>query len=537
MFSSLRGHGRRRWFVLGGVLLVVVGVVAAVLITRQPGNVSHPGVEFTAQPPPPPAPERPRGKHPIDLGFSWPDYHYDDARTGSMPLQMPLRPPFVQRWAVTGRVLIEFPPVICRRSLYLLKNNGALYGVSRLTGKVSWKTKLGYLAASSPSCGGGSVYAVILSRGKGIDAGRIVAVDASDGRMRWSRKLPSRSESSPLLYGGRLYFGTEDGTVYALRARDGAVRWTYKAGGAVKGGVAAADGKLYFGDYSGKVTAVRRADGKRLWQSSSAGTAFGLRAGSFYGTPAVAFGRVYLGSLDGFVYSFGSSDGKLAWRHKTGGYVYSSPAVADPPGVGPSVYVGSYDHKLYCFDARSGSVRWTHDAHGTISGGVVVIGDLVFYSNLTKRSTGALGVATGKLVWGIGRGAFNPVISDGRRLYLNGYSSLYMLSTPRQARLDRAALSGMGATADPAPSPAARRRAAKRAAARRAARRERARRRAVARRVAARRALVHRNLRLRREGRKVCFRSHGHTTCRIPKPLVCAKRSSDGRTVCRPRRR
>jgi exosortase/archaeosortase len=86
-----------------------------------------------------------------------------------------------------------------------------------------------------------------------------------------------------------------------------------------------------------------------------------------------------------------------------------------------------------------------HSAHGTISGGPVVIGDLVFYSNLTKRQTQALGVATGKVVWTFGDGAFNPVISDGKRLYLNGYSTLFMLTTPRQARLDRAALAKAGA--------------------------------------------------------------------------------------------
>ena len=446
MFSSLRGHGRRRWFVIGGVLLAVVaaGVVAAVLLTRQPGNVSHPDVEFTAEPPPP-APAIQKTKNPFDDGFTWANYHYNATRTGNLALRVPPRPPFVEQWSVTGRTLIEFPPVICGRSLYLLKNNGALYKISRANGKVKWKKKLGYLAAASPACGGRSVYAVILARQKGVDAGSAVAVNASNGRVRWSRNLPSRSESSPLLIGDRVYFGSENGTVYALRASDGAVRWTYHAGGAVKGGLAFAGGKLFFGDYSGKLTAVRKTDGSRVWQSSSAGTHFGFTAGSFYGTPAVAFGRVYVGSLDGFMYSFGSSDGKLAWRYKTSGYVYSSPAVADPPGVGPSVYVGSYDGNLYGFDARSGSVRWVHNAHGTISGGPVVIGDLVFYSNLTKRSTGALGVGTGKFVWGIGRGAFNPVISDGRRLYLNGYSSLFMLTTPRQARLDRKALRGKAA--------------------------------------------------------------------------------------------
>ena len=45
MFSSLRGLGRLRWVVLGGVLLLVAaGAAAAVLLTSEPGDVSNPGV-------------------------------------------------------------------------------------------------------------------------------------------------------------------------------------------------------------------------------------------------------------------------------------------------------------------------------------------------------------------------------------------------------------------------------------------------------------------------------------------------------------
>jgi hypothetical protein len=326
-----------------------------------------------------------------------------------------------------------------------------------------------------------------------------------------------------------VYFGTEDGTVYALRARDGAVRWKFRAAGAVKGGLALDGGRLFFGDYGGKVHALRQRDGSQIWQTSSAGGAFGLQAGRFYSTAAVAYGRVYIGSLDGFVYSFAASNGKLGWRHKTGGYVYSSPAVASVAGVGPTVYIGSYDGHLYAFDARSGRVRWSRDAGGKISGGPVVVGDLVFYSNLSRRSSAAVGAATGSLVWSTGRGAFNPVISDGRRLYFVGYSSLFMLSSERQAKRDERSRVRLAGAAG-----AGKARAEKIAAHKRA-QRQRVRKRAVARRVAARRAAVRRNARLRRQHRKVCFQSHGRTLCRVPRPLVCVKQGN-GRTVCRARK-
>jgi hypothetical protein len=307
------------------------------------------------------------------------------------------------------------------------------------------------------------------------------------------------------------------------------VRWRYKADGAVKGGLALDKGRLFFGDYGGRVHAIRQRDGSPIWETSSAGGAFGLKTGRFYSTPAAAYGRVYIGSLDGFVYSFAASNGKLAWRHKTGNYVYSSPAVASVPGAGPTVYIGSYDGRLYAFDARSGRVRWAHKAGGKISGAPVVVGDLVFYSNLSRRSTAAVGAVTGKLVWATGRGAFNPIISDGKRLYFLGYSSLFMLSEPRQARRDERARDRLAREAG---AGAAR---AKRKSQRYQAQQQRIRNRKVARRVAARRAAVRRNQRLRRRHREVCFKSHGRTVCRIPRPLVCVKHKN-GRTVCRPRK-
>jgi outer membrane protein assembly factor BamB len=514
--------GRRRRLVWAAAVLVSLALAAAavVVLTGGQGDVSNPDVEFDTAPPAAPATPKPKATtshDPFDDGFKWPVYGLTGARTRYLPLDRPLRPPFTVRWRMTGSILLEFPPVLCGRSLFLLKNNGALYSISRRTGKVRWKVKLGYLAASSPTCGHGSVYSVMLSRGKGIRAGRVVAVAAADGRTRWSRKLPSRSESSPVLDSGRLYFGSEDGTVYALRSSDGAIRWTYKAGGAVKGALALDRGRLIFGDYNGQVTAIRRTDGHRLWSTGTSGGAFGLRSGNFYATPAVAYGRVYLGNTDGFVYSFAARTGKLAWRHHTGSYVYSSPAISDV--LGGTVYAGSYDGKLYAFDARTGSVRWTRGTGGKISGGPVVIGDLVFYSNLSRKSTGAVGAATGKLVWSFGHGAFNPVISDGTRLYLNGYATLYML-----AERGRHADGKLTAAA------ARHRRDHVHAVAQRRHRRY------VARRVARRRAEVRRILRQRRRHIEVCFRSHGRTRCRVPRPPVCLERK-DGRTVCRARRR
>ena len=301
----------------------------------------------------------------------------------------------------------------------------------------------------------------------------------------------------------------------------------------MKGALALDRGRLIFGDYGGKVQAIRQRDGSRIWQTSSAGS-FGRAGDAFYATPAVAYGRVYIGSLDNFVYSLSAATGKLAWRHKTGGYVYSSPAVATRRAPARSVYVGSYDGRLYSFDARSGHVRWTHRAGGKISGAPVIIGDLVFYSVISTKSSAAVGVSTGKEVWHTHRGAFNPGVSDGRRIYFLGYSSLFLLSSHRQAVADSRARQGLPprklTAAERRRARAERKRVRQRAINRRIARHQRF----VKRRVARRRAQVRRNAELRRKRQAICFRSKGRRVCRVPRPLVCVKSARTGRVTCRP---
>jgi outer membrane protein assembly factor BamB len=437
MLRKLRGRRTRLWLAMGGALILALGVGVGVMAARG-GDVSNAEVEFVEAPPPPPPPPpspAPRARHPADDGFSWPVYGYTKQRTHHLPLRSSLRPPFERAWAMRGKVLLEFTPVLCGRRLFILKNNGALYAVSRLNGEVLWKRRVGTLAASSPACGRSTVYATLLRRDRGSKGGRVVALNARTGAVRWSLDLASRSESSPLLDRGRLYLGSENGTVYALRARDGAVRWRHRAPGAVKGALALDQGTLYFGAYGGTVTALRRADGGVVWRRGTSGGTLGLRAGNFYSSAAVSYGRVYLGNTDGNVYSLSANDGDLAWRKRTGDYVYASPAVGTPPAGRPTVFVGSYDGSFYALDARSGAVRWERRLGTKISGAATLVGDLVFVTDLGRRTTWALGASTGQTVWRTNRGAFNPVISDGRRIYFNGYSSLFGLD-PRGVDFD-----------------------------------------------------------------------------------------------------
>ncbi len=377
----------------------------------RPGNVFHPNVAFAPN-------AAPASKPTTD----WPLFGYTKDHARFFAAGPALSPPLHTQWVHAGSALLEFPPVVSNGRLFQLDDSGNVHALDAATGRLIWQRQVGQLAASSPAAGGDTIYVTLLHAKPG--PGAIVALDERTGRTRWSRALPSPSESSPLLDRGILYFGSQEGIVYALRAQDGRVLWAYHAKGSVKASPTFDDGNLYFGDYGGYMQALQESDGRLVWSTGSRGS-FG--GGNFYATAALAFGRVYAGNTDGRVYAYDAGSGKLAWAHQTGDYVYSSPAVADAPNVGPTIYIGSYDGRFYALNAYNGSPRWVFNAHGKISGSPSIIGRIVYFADLGTHITYGLDIATGGLRYERHTGSFDPVISDGTRIFLSGITGLYGL--------------------------------------------------------------------------------------------------------------
>jgi outer membrane protein assembly factor BamB len=413
---------RGRLTLAGAVLLVVAGGATAAYRyeKHRTGNIYHPHAPFVAQPVAPTLPKKGQDR------FAWPLYGYTKNHTRFFPASAKMTPPYRTVWTHVGGALLEFPPVMWGNRIFQLGDDATIHAIDKYTGKDLWRRRIGALSASTPAVAGTTVYATVLSRSPGQQAGRVIALNTIDGHVRWSRDLPSRAESSPLLDNGRLYFGSQNGTVYALNARNGHVIWTYRASGAVKASPSLSDGILYFGDYSGQLQAVRERDGRRIWTSGSGGALLG--SGTFYSTPAVVYGRVFLGNTDGRVYAYDASSGKLDWAVQTGAYVYASPAVANAPGLGPTIYIGSYDGTFYALDARSGHIDWQYKVGGKISGSATIIGRIVYFADLGAHHTTGLGISTGRPVFSMSTGAFDPVVSDDHYLYLSGLTGLYALA-------------------------------------------------------------------------------------------------------------
>jgi outer membrane protein assembly factor BamB len=425
--------GRRGLVAVAGLLLAI-GVAVVVLVLVNSGSTHRHRVAAahvplpppTTAPTPPPAPKPP--VKPPATDDPWPLYGYDLARTRLFPNGTKLDPPLQVGWRFNDGALLEFPPVIYDNTLYFEDGRGWASALSSTNGRLIWHRRIGTLAAASPALDlrHKLVFFTLLSRTPGARSpgnGAVVAVSMKTGKLAWSHALPGGSESSPLVHGLSVFLGDQDGTVYSFRTYDGHLNWTVPASGAVKGGVAFAHNTIYFGDYGGRVHAVNAANGREIWSAGGSGT--------FYSTPAVAYGRVYIGSTGGAVYAFWASSGATSWTASTGAYVYASPAVADVPGLGPTVYIGSYDGDIYALSANTGGVRWGHGGGGRIDGSATVIGNVVYYSSLGSNTTRGLNWRSGRQVFSFPDGEFTPVITDGKVVFLIGYSTIYQMVPKR----------------------------------------------------------------------------------------------------------
>ena len=60
-------------------------------------------------------------------------------------------------------------------------------------------------------------------------------------------------------------------------------------------------------------------------------------------------------------------------------------------------------------------------------GSLSAVGDTVYVASFSPKQTNGFSMKDGHKVFGYGTGAYTPVISDGHRIYLTGYSSITAL--------------------------------------------------------------------------------------------------------------
>jgi outer membrane protein assembly factor BamB len=385
----------------------MVGFVAIVgvggwLLLRSPSSSSQSTTTAASAP----------ASHPAPPTTDWPTYGLDQARTRYLPSDQ-VRPPYKLAWSYDAGHLMEYSPIVVGETLFGIDNNGEAFAVNTRNGKPRWRRDIATLNASAPTYSNGRLYI------SNLEPGQVQALNAQSGKVVWRHPFPGRTESSPLVVGNEVIAGCECGSVYALNAQTGKEMWSAAVGGAVKASPAYDKGTVFVGDYSGQMTALRASNGRQVWQASA--------GNSIYGTAAVAFGRVFAGDLGGGFHAWDESTGAPDWSTSTSGYVYSGATAAKTPDTPPSVYFGSYDGTVYALSARTGAQRWSESASGPVSGAGSLIGDVFYAGDLKTTQTWGFRATDGKPVFQSRDGAYNPVISDGRALYMTGYQTIYSL--------------------------------------------------------------------------------------------------------------
>src|SRR3954451_13552180 len=110
-------HGRgRRWLILltAAFVVVLAGAAVAYKLTRPPGDVSHPDVQFidpTPEPTATPTATPGRKTRPVD-DFRWPMYGYSPDHRRAYTPPRPLEVPFRRVRYRPASALLEFPPVV-----------------------------------------------------------------------------------------------------------------------------------------------------------------------------------------------------------------------------------------------------------------------------------------------------------------------------------------------------------------------------------------------------------------------------------------
>jgi outer membrane protein assembly factor BamB len=400
-------------------LVSVAAAALAVLVLLLPGHGSRP-----RNPPP-----RAAITLPADAkAFEWASYGFDSARTHEAPFGP--APPFRVRWKQVGDwSLIEFPPIVVGGRLYFGTNRGSVFSLDAATGSVVWRRILGRCTAASPAVAGDLLLIGVMGPRHHCDddgPAYLAALDLRDGHTRW-RYRTGDVETPPLVVGKLVVFGSWDGRINAVDTR-GRLRWSVQTNGAVKAGAALWHSAIYIGSYDGFLYALDARTGRLRWRAAA--------GGRFYATPSIAEGRVIAATTDGLVHAFEARSGEPLWSRRIGPFAYAAAAVA-----GGRAYVGSYDHRLYALDARTGRILWTAAGPGPVSGAPTVVGGLVYFStcgscsshesNARARQTFAVDAATGALRWRFPDGEYSPIVTDGLRLYLTGYTALYALEPAR----------------------------------------------------------------------------------------------------------
>ena len=221
-------------------------------------------------------------------------------------------------------------------------------------------------------------------------SGKVMALRARNGKLAVAEAArPAAPSHRRSCAGASSTSAPRAATLYALFAKTGRVKWKFSASRRDQGLARAVRldallRRLQRPHVRGLGARRHAGAGRPAPRARSSGS----RPGNFYSTPRSTSAASTPATPTARSTRSARSTGTLAWSQSTGGYVYSSPAVANVPGT-PADRL----HRLLRRQPVRARRAHRHPragpraAGGRISGGPSVVGRIVYFADLDSKTT------------------------------------------------------------------------------------------------------------------------------------------------------
>lgn len=212
---------------------------------------------------------------------------------------------------------IETSPLLLDQHLYVAALNGRLFCVEKTKGEIVWKFDVPSgrrqpLIHSSPATDGKTVVF-------GCDDGNLYAVDILNGKLRWKSATAAGIVASPSIHAGRVFIGSLDGSFYAFDLETGSVAWKRSAGAKIFAAQAVDEEHVYVGTAGRRMLCLNAATGAIVWEYATNGV--------INAAPTVSGEIVYVVCIDRTLFALDARRGELLWQYKAEGRIKTMPQV------------------------------------------------------------------------------------------------------------------------------------------------------------------------------------------------------------------
>jgi outer membrane protein assembly factor BamB len=356
---------------------------------------------------------------PIDSPPAWTQFRLQNSNNAVVPGTLEAS------WQLHTGGPFSSSPTIASGTLFVGNNNGGLYAIDAASGKTLWTYHL-----DNPIMSAAIVYQDLVIVGEGnenspqsaspshpIKVGSppnaLLAFDRRTGALRWRVPLPGTGMPSPAIIDGVLVHHNGAGYVYALDPQTGRVLYSRNLHSIASMTSALPLGNGRFattGVDDNAVWAINVKDGTTAWRSTFSQTASGIGD-----CPAVTDGRrIYCNYVmppspatpvqterEAVVraYAIDAQTGTRLWDVVLdSGVLPIRNEAAIPLLYNGMVYSGSsvapYMHAL---DAATGALKWKTQIRGTVKGGIVQVGGVLYFGDLGGYLW-AVDAATGRVI-------------------------------------------------------------------------------------------------------------------------------------------